>query len=183
MRVVIDTSSLLALVRYYLPFDKEDSLKKFVIAKIEAGEIIILDKVFDESKYIAKGIIVTVLSLPKKKIVKTTDILPDNKFFSQLENQFCYGSQKNRLNPTEFEIQKNKFLDSADAKQILFCIKDKNTLDIDKPILVTEETKSENDNKLFKKLPEICGILEIEHCNLTTLFIEYFKLNLSKFLK
>jgi hypothetical protein len=53
----------------------------------------------------------------------------------------------------------------------------------DKPILVTEETISENDKKLFKKLPEICKLLEIEHCNLPTLFKKYFKINFSDFLK
>lgn len=183
MRIVIDTSSLLALVRYYLPFDKDDSLKKFIIGRIDAGEIIILDKVFEESKFIAKGIIIKELNPPKNKIVKTSDILPAPKFFNQLEHQFCYGVQKNRLNSAEFEIEKNKFLDSADAKQILYCIKDKNSLDIDRPILVTEETKTENDSKLFKKLPEICTILEIEHCNLTTLLNDHLKINLSKYLK
>ncbi len=183
MRAVIDTSSLLALVRYYLPFDKDDSLKKFVVERIEVGEIIILDKVFDESKYISKGVIVKELGIPKNKIIKTTDVLPSNKFFNQLENQLCYGSQKNRLNSTEFENEKNKFLDSADAKQILYCIKDNNSLEIDQPILVTEETKSENDSKLFKKLPDICTILGIEHCNLTSLFIDHFRINLSQYLK
>lgn len=183
MRIVIDTSSLLALVRYYLPFDKGDSLKKFILGRIDAGEIIILDKVFEESKFISKGIIIKELNPPKNKVVKTVDILPTAKFFNQLENQFCYGVQKNRLNSAEFETEKNKFLDSADAKQILYCIKDKSSLDIDKPILVTEETKTENDSKLFKKLPEICTMLEIEHCNLTTLFKDHFKINLSKHLQ
>lgn len=183
MRIVIDTSSLLALVRYYLPFDKDDSLRKFIIGKIEAGEIIIIDKVFEESKYIAKGIIIKVLNPPKHKVLKTNNLLPTAKFFNQVENQLCYGSQKNRLNSAEFEVEKNKFLDAADAKQILYCIKDRNSLDIDKPILVTEETKSENDSKTFKKLPEICEILEIEYCNLTTLLRDHFKLHLSDYLK
>jgi hypothetical protein len=183
MRIVIDTSSLLALVRYYIPFDKDDSLKKFVIEKIDAGEIIILDKVFEESKFVSKGIIIKELNPSKNKIVKTKDTLPTNKFFNQLENQFCYGSQKNRLSSTEFETQKNRFLDSADAKQILYCINDRDSLGIDKPILVTEETQSENDSKLFKKLPEICTMLEVEHCNLAALLKDHFKINLSKYLK
>jgi len=182
MRVLIDTSSLLALVRYYLPFEKENSLSKFIIGRIETGEIIILDKVFEESTFIAKGVIIKELNLPKNKIVKTEVILPSPKFFNQLESQFCYGSQKNRLNSAEFEIEKNKFLESADAKQILYCIKDKGSLEIDKPILVTEETGAENDNKLFKKLPAICTVLEIEHCNLPILLKDHFKLNLSQFL-
>lgn len=183
MSVVIDTSSLVALVRYYLPFDKDASLKKFINRKIEIGEVIIVDKVYEESKFISKGIVLKVLNPPKNKAVKTTEILPSAKFFNQVENQFCYGTQKNRLNSAQFEIEKNKFLDSADAKQILFCLKDKSPLGIDNPILVTEETKSENDSKLFKKLPEICSMLEIEHCNLPTLLKDHFKINLSEYLR
>ena len=183
MRVVIDTSSLLALVRYYLPFDKDDSLKNFINHRIETGGIIIIDKVFEESRFVSKGIILKDLNPPKNKAVKTNEILPTEKFFNQVENQFCYGIQKNRLNSAQFEIEKNKFLDSADAKQILYCIKDKNSLDLDKSILVTEETKSENDNKTFKKLPEICSMLEIEYCNLPTLLKDHFKINLSEYLR
>jgi hypothetical protein len=40
MKVVIDTSSLIALVRYYLPFDKDDTLKIFFKKKVETKEII-----------------------------------------------------------------------------------------------------------------------------------------------
>lgn len=58
MKVAIDTSSLLALVRYYLPFEKDDSLKDFFRGKIDKKEIIILDKVALESKRTAKGIVV-----------------------------------------------------------------------------------------------------------------------------
>ncbi|MFZ1279198.1 MAG: hypothetical protein WAR59_00065, partial [Ignavibacteriaceae bacterium] len=61
MKVVIDTNSLLSLVRYYLPFDKNGVLFKFFKSKIENGEIIIIDKVLQECTYNSKGIIVTTL--------------------------------------------------------------------------------------------------------------------------
>lgn len=38
MKVVIDTSSLVSLVRYYLPFDKERKLKSFLEERILAKE-------------------------------------------------------------------------------------------------------------------------------------------------
>jgi hypothetical protein len=183
MRAVIDTSSLLALVRYYLPFDKNNSLKNFFKEKIEIGEIIVLDKVIDESRYVSKGVILTELDFLKNKTVKSAEILPTSKFFSQLENQLCQGVQKNRLNAAEFEIKKGSFLDSADCKQILFCIKDNKNLNFDTAFIVSEETKTENDNKLFKKLPEICDILGIKHRNLPSLLKDYFKINLSDFLE
>lgn len=118
-----------------------------------------------------------------KKLVKTDMILPEQKFFNILENQLCYGSQKNKLTDVQFEIEQKRYLNSADAKLILFCEKDKNNLGLDKPILVTEESRSENDGKLFKKLPEICSILNIEHCNLPTLLKDHFQINLSDYLK
>jgi|ThiBio_inoc_plan_1041526.scaffolds.fasta_scaffold00370_35 hypothetical protein len=37
MTVVIDTSSLLSSVRYYLPFDSEDKLKQLFQTKVECG--------------------------------------------------------------------------------------------------------------------------------------------------
>jgi hypothetical protein len=55
MKVVIDTNSLLSLVRYYLPFDKKGVLFNFIKSKIENGDIIIIDKVLDECKFISKG--------------------------------------------------------------------------------------------------------------------------------
>ena len=52
MKILIDTSSLLALVRYYLPFEKEDAFKNLLKGRIDQREIIILDKVYEESKYV-----------------------------------------------------------------------------------------------------------------------------------
>ncbi len=166
MKVIIDTSSLIALVRYYLPFDNENVLYDFFQNKIESKELVVLDKVFEECRYTAKSIVVNKLAYLKESgnHIKTSDLLPNNKFFNQIENQFCYGSQKNRLNEIEFENQKNEYLKSADIKIVLYAL----TLKIkDKPqffeefFIVTEETRTENDNKLFKKLPEICDILQL----------------------
>lgn len=174
MRVVIDTSSLLSLVRYYLPFDKNTVLCNLVKTKIESGDIIIIDKVFEECKYTAKGIVVSDLQYlnDRKLRTKTEDLLPNQKFFNQLENQFINGSAKNKLTDIEFENRKNSFLNSADAKLILFCLKHRNSL-LDKVCLVTEETESSNDNKSFKKLPTICRILDLEVLTLPQLLKTY----------
>lgn len=182
MSIVIDTSSLMILVRYYLPFDKDNSLKLFIKETIASGEIIILDAVYQESRFISKGLIVEKLEFLGKKMFNTLTILPDDTFFDHLEKQFCNLAIKKKLNDSDYEVQKNKYLNTADAKLILFCIKDKDSLELNKPLLVTEETKTENDNKLFKKIPNICDILDIEHCNLPTLFKDHFKIQLSDFL-
>ena len=187
MKIVIDTSSLMALVRYYLPFDKKDALKNFIKSKIESKEIVVLDKVSLESKRTAKGLIVKNLDFieDKKNIIKTDTLLPTQSFLRDLENRFCYSSLKNKLNEAEFENRKQMFLDAADAKLILFCSAASNndSLNIDQTILVTEETRADNDNKLFKKLPEICELLKIEHCNLPILLEKHFELKLSNYLK
>ncbi len=57
MRVVIDTSSLVGLVRYYLPFDKKGFLFEVIKSKFSSGEIILLDAVYEESKFVSRKII------------------------------------------------------------------------------------------------------------------------------
>ena len=41
MKYYFDTSSLVALARYYHPFDKEDKLFSFVRAKFQSKEIVV----------------------------------------------------------------------------------------------------------------------------------------------
>ncbi len=175
MKAVIDTSSLLSLVRYYLPFDKNNVLYNYFEAKVLNREIIIIDKVHEECIYTSKGIVTEKLKYlnNNKNIVKTDGFLPTNKFFNQLENQFINGAIKNLLSSVEFENRKNAYLDSADAKLLLYCIKDRRILD-EKPKLITEESEISNDNKSFKKLPAICKILDIEVLTLPKL-LEIFK--------
>lgn len=189
MKVVIDTSSLMALVRYYLPFDKNDALKNFIKSKVESKEIIILDKVQEETKYVAQGIVLAELDFLKLKgnLIKTTELLPYPKFFNIVDNQLCNQTIKKlkKLTDAEYEQQKNDYLATADGKLLLYCLteKNQNSLLYEKPILVTEETSTNNDNKLFKKLPECCRVLEIETCNLPRMLEELFQLKLSNYLK
>jgi hypothetical protein len=188
MKVVIDTNSLLSLVRYYLPFDKKGVLYKFFKGKIEKGEIIIIDKVLEQSSFIAKQIIVQKLDfladknfLKSAKVpYKTYSLLAPSpaKFLRQLENQFVNSvvRKQRKLTETEFENQKNSFLNDADMKQIILCL---NLIkDGEKVVLVTEETESSNDNKLFKKIPAICKELEIETMTLPELIGKYDDINI-----
>jgi hypothetical protein len=183
MKVVIDTNSLLSLVRYYLPFDKKGVLFNFFKTKIEKGEIIIIDKVFQECTYNSKGIVLTTLDylndksfLKSSKVPYKTDSLlapSPAKFLRQVENQFVNTvvRRQKKLSDTEFENQKNSFLNDADMKQIILCL---NLIkDGEKVVLVTEETESSNDNKLFKKIPAICKELEIETMTLPELIANY----------
>lgn len=183
MNAIIDTSSLLALVRYYLPFDTNNLLKEFIKEKFDSRELLIIDGVFEEATYISKGIILTELDFLQDKIkhVKTTEILPNATFFNLLENQFCNKDVKKfqDITEVEFESEKERYLKTADAKMLLFALSIKN----ENPILVTEETKNANDNKLFKKLPDNCHTINIKCCNLPKLIKENFGINISDYLK
>jgi hypothetical protein len=183
MKVVIDTNSLLSLVRYYLPFDKKGVLFQFFKKKIEKGEIIIIDKVLEECTYNSKGVVISTLDyLSDKSFLKSfkvpfkTDSLlapAPAKFLRQVESQFVNTivRKQRRLTETEFENQKSTFLNSADIKQIILCLNLQK--DGEKVVLVTEETEISNDNKLFKKIPAICKELNIDTLTLPEILGKY----------
>lgn len=181
MKVVIDTNSLLSLVRYYLPFDKKGVLFQFIKSKVENGDIIIIDKVLEECTYNSKGLVIEKLQyltestfLKSTKVPYKTDslLVPNSKqFFHQLNSVFVNTPIRKKLTDVEFENQKNSFIESADMKQVILALNLKNKGD--QVILVTEETESSNDNKLFKKIPAICKELEIKTMTLPELIAKY----------
>lgn len=181
MKVVIDTNSLLSLVRYYLPFDKKGVLFQFFKSKIENADIIIIDKVLEECTYNSKGLVLEKLPyliekafLKSSKVPYKTDslLVPNTKqFFHQLNSVFVNTPIRRKLTDVEFENQKNSFIESADMKQVILALNLKNKGE--QAVLVTEETESSNDNKLFKKIPAICKELEIETMTLPELIAKY----------
>ncbi|ADQ81634.1 DUF4411 family protein [Riemerella anatipestifer] len=183
MKVIIDTNSLLSLVRYYLPFDKENLLFNFIKEKIEIGEIIIIDKVYEQCTYNAKGLVLNQLAfltdktfLKKSKTPYKTGTLfapSPAKFLRMLENQFVVTVQRKKITDVEFEVSKNKHLEDADIKQIILCL---NLMKSEPDVyLVTEETAESNDNKLFKKIPAMCNELNIQCIALPKLLKIYEK--------
>jgi hypothetical protein len=116
-----------------------------------------------------------------KFIVKTDELIPVSpaKFLNMAKNQFVAGPvQFRKLTDAEFEVQKNRFMDSADAKQIMYCqhlIKNQPEEEI---YLVTEETSTANDLKLFKKIPAICNIIGIPVITLPELLEKYSEVDL-----
>ncbi len=183
MKVVIDTNSLLSLVRYYLPFDKKGVLFQFIKSKIENSDIIIIDKVLEECTYNSKGLVLEkLLYLTDKAFLKSAKVpyktdsilVPNTKqFFHQLNNVFVNNIVKKSqgLSDVEFENRKSAFIESADMKQVILSLNLK--AKGERVILVTEETESSNDNKLFKKIPAICKELEIETMTLPELITKY----------
>lgn len=182
MKIIIDTSSWVALVRYYLPFDTNETLPSLIEEKIINNEVIVLDKVYLECKYLSKGIVVENLPFIKENQVKTDELIPSKKFYNSLENQFCNQMQKKMLTETEFENRKQTFLNSADAKILLRAI-NYSKIDKEEVIIVTEETSSNNDSKVFKKIPILSshiGIRCITLPELISLFNTEIGLNIFK---
>lgn len=183
MNVIIDTSSLLAFVKYYLPFDKNSTLKNLLKDKFESGELILIDRVYFEIKGIAKGIIVEELEFlsNKSKHIKTESIFPTSKFFTMLEDNFCNKAVRKAkgITDVQFEQAKRQYLEDADAKMILYALEHLSDIEFIKPIIVTEETKYGNDGKLFKKIPDICEMSGIPCCNLQTILKDYFKVDVT----
>lgn len=177
MMALMDTSSLMALTRYYIPFDSKKVLFELIEKKITTKEILILDRVHNETAYFGSGVIQQVLPYIKNNsnVVKTKDILPDAKFLSMLENNFCNSLQKSKISDVEFESEKKKYIEvDADIKLILFGLKECRNTSIDKLVVVTEESRANNDGKVFKKIPAICDTLGIETCTIS----EYLNIHL-----
>ena len=169
MKVIIDTSSLLSLVRYYLPFDKNTKLFDFVKSEFESGNLILIDAVYQECEYTTQGLVFKSLKYLKEKQfrkayklpVKTNDLLPPStrKFYNLLNDNFRTPLSR-RLNDAEFEERKKEFLETADARMIILAlIKKSEKEDV---AIITEESEAGNDHKAFKKIPAICKILDIE---------------------
>lgn len=161
MKVVIDTSSLLSLVRYYLPFDTEDKLNQVFQTKVECGEIVILDKVAEECGYVAGGIVLKQLPFlnEKQNRTKTTELFPPKAFFNMLDHQFVNTQLKSKLNDTEYEARKAAYLENADAKIILYAYS-QNRFGTAVTV-VSEESSAGNDDKMYKKIPNICSSIGI----------------------
>lgn len=183
MKVVIDSSSLISLSRYYLPFDRNQKLYDFIKSKIESGEIVIIDRVLRECSFTSKGTVLQSLDflddkifLKSNKVPKKTDDLiapAPQRFLRQLDNQFVNRVilRQKRLTDVEYENQKETFLNDAGMKQIILCLN--YIQEGEETILVTEETENSNDNKLFKKIPAICKELNIETLTLPELISRY----------
>jgi len=187
MKVIIDTSSLLSLVRYYLPFDNNSKLFDFIKQEIANGRIVIIDEVLKECEFTSKQLVVKSLKYltekdfkKKHKIpYKTTDILPPStkKFYNMVDDNFRTQLSR-RLTESEFEQRKKEFLNSADARIILLALNERYNNNKVEIAIVTEESETANDHKAFKKIPAICKILDINVMTLPELLAKYNEVNI-----
>ena len=166
-KYLIDTSSLLSLVRYFHPFDKDEKLYAIIKKMFDEKQCLILESVFTESGHVAGGIILKKYSFLKKiKREKNIDIISP-KLHKKIDDNWVIQKQKNKLNSDiEYETQKNDELGKADFQLIFMALNKREELAKLEPNLipndkqdftiVSEESRSSNNNKLFKKIPIIC---------------------------
>lgn len=157
---LFDTSSLVSFVRYYLPFDTDKKLQNFLLKGFEGKEFILLKAVKDECERVSQGLVFE--KFLKHSPIKATSFneIITEKLHREIDNNFIASSaKKNQLNAQEYDIQKKNFIESADFQLIHYAIKNKQC------VIITEETLS-NDNKLFKKIPQIAQEKGINCLNL-----------------
>lgn len=163
MEYYFDTSSLVALARYYHPFDKDGRLFDFVRNQFQSKEIIVLDAILNEAKFTSKGIVLKAYPFiveQKDLIVDTKELMPysTKKFDNMVDKNFIVAALVNN-GKVNYSIMKQSFLNSGDGKMILTMY---NRLHDDKEAnicIVTEESKTGNDGKIFKKIPALCEFI------------------------
>lgn len=178
MRFLIDTSSLVSLARYYLAFENKE-LVNFFKEKFASGDFVLLDEVYKECELVAKGIVLEKLPFLADKYFLKLNHLPSDtsllfpykqkQFFHYLNSDFKNSSAIATLKKEQIESLKDAFLKSADFMLILTAWNGKHKNSENNCCIVTEETGTANDNKLFRKIPKMCAIAELEVMNLTDL--------------
>lgn len=163
MTALIDTSSLLAFCRYYLPLD-QDYWEKWIKNEFEEGNLKLLDSVKVECNRVAGGLVPKKLTWFKdyNKTEKTAGLLAPSpaKFNKRINDHFTRQYEKRTLTTEEFEAAKRSWLNNADAHLIIKALQIKHQQE--EVCIITEESGTENDGKLFKKIPAIARMLEIE---------------------
>jgi hypothetical protein len=168
MAIVVDTCSLVMMARNYLPLDDDNSMVAFIKQSFAKGKLLLLDIILDEARRTSKGVVLERMPFldDKKNVVKTTDLLPPapRKFDDMVDNNFCVRLLKNELTEEEYIQQKSEFMKSGDAKIVVYSWSmNYGQVDLFADYSVmTEETRNQNDGKLFKKLPLLCDFLKVK---------------------
>ncbi|MDD3083986.1 MAG: DUF4411 family protein [Candidatus ainarchaeum sp.] len=171
-KLIIDTCSIRDFFKFYLfKSDNQEifqGLLNFFVKKVESGEIIIIDKVWEElpnwTRYklsikISKYIIDT-----KNLFNNVEQIIDDNK-----RNDILNKMDSNKQT---IELDKYAFGPIADIYLLAYSANLKNQ-NVDN-ILVTEESKRD-DGKILPKLPELCEKENIEYQNIPKILFNFYK--------
>ncbi|MGI9558110.1 MAG: DUF4411 family protein [Thermodesulfobacteriota bacterium] len=166
----IDTSSLISLAKYFSPFDDKRIVSDFFQSHFKNKNFVLLDQVLEESKWFSKGLVLeTYPFLRDENIVpREKNIVANQRHHNKLDENWSVSVQKRKLAEELFEQQKQEYTQKADFQIIAFCMEFPNSR-----VAVSEETKSANDGKAFKKIPSICEQENIQHINLSDLLKKF----------
>lgn len=124
-----------------------------------------------KQKKVSKGIVLEKMPFldDKNILINTTELLPvlPKKFDNMVDNNFCVRALRNELNEEEYIQQKSEFMRSGDAKILIYSwiMKHEQLLLWEDYSVMTEETRTQNDGKLFKKIPLICDYIGTKTIN------------------
>jgi len=132
----------------------------------DTGGIIVLDAIYEECRHHARGLAIKAMPYlsNEDRIIATDRLIPTKKFLNMLENQFCEQTVRSSkgIDDAQYEVEKVAYLESGDGRLLLY-----SALANDEGlVVVTEETTTPNDNKLFKKIPASCRELGVESIGL-----------------
>ena len=178
-KIVIDNNSLVNFFNHYF-FDRDhdnkiyQELKAFLLSKIKAGEIIVIDKVFNEFTVIKNQREMKELREFIKPFAVNTTYLADkveklrNDYYIP-ENENFYTDRAGKIDYNIIDRVLDLFLTKhADLYLAAYCRENSDS------ILVTDES-FKKDNKLVEKLPTICTKEKIEFIDLPNSLFNYYK--------
>lgn len=159
-KLIIDNNSLVDFFNYYF-FDRDNGneiykkIKEFLYKKIESGEIIIIDKVFNEFWYTDyKKDNEEIKKRIKQRVVKTDHLIQEAE---QLLDGHYIEYNARFMDKSEIEIKKDEILNGADLFLIALCKEYKNKNTDCCPVVVSEESFNQRKyNKIVEKIPIIC---------------------------
>ena len=168
-KYIIDTSSLLNLVRYYHPFDSDKKLYNKTEEMFVTEYFLLIENVLKEAERVAGGRILKTYSFLRKEAGKIKRIKSDTAISRELHERIDKGwvikTNKPENQEGYKEVKTREIEERADFQLVFAAINRRATV-------VTEESKSINDNKVFKKIPLICEHEEIPCITLPDLLKE-----------
>lgn len=171
-KYLFDTSSLISLVQYYLPFDIDRRLRNFLSKGFEKKEFILLAVVKDECKNVRQGLVFKEFIKDSIKATPFDEVITE-KLHREIDNNFIASmAKKKQLDEQQYNSQKQEFIKSADFQLIHYAMLKKQCT------IITEESLTSNDNKLFKKIPKIAQQKSIKYLNLAEFIQEKLDMSL-----
>ncbi|AWI34823.1 hypothetical protein [Helicobacter apodemus] len=93
-KILFDTSSLIAFVRYYLPFDKKGELQRFLSEGFNQKEFLLIKEVENECKSVSQGLVFENFLKPHNLIATPFNEIITDKLHREVDNNFIISYAK-----------------------------------------------------------------------------------------